>query len=195
MRDWEKLLSTNYPKFLCQIVTPSLPEQRTWAIISCLRSLRISIQAQQNSASNSMSPQSTDFSNMSQLVFAGYMKETVVKEDSFLFCKALPITTKAVDVKKLVNNFFRDHNLSWEMVSAICSDGAPAMLGRNSGFGALLKADASHIKVTHCVLHRHTLATETLPPILAEVLKIVVESVNYVRNSARSEAQHLQRVV
>ena len=70
------------------------------------------------------------------------------------------------------------------MVSAICSDGAPAMLGRHSGFGALVKSDAQHIIVTHCVLHRHALATKTLPPKLAEVLQIVIECVNYVRNSA-----------
>ncbi|XP_067139088.1 protein FAM200C-like [Centruroides vittatus] len=70
------------------------------------------------------------------------------------------------------------------MVSAVCSDGAPAMLGRKSGFGALVKADAPHIVVTHCILHRHALATKTMPPKLAEVLKIVVECVNYVRNIA-----------
>lgn len=70
------------------------------------------------------------------------------------------------------------------MVSAVCSDRAPVMLGQKSGFSSLVKADAPHIIVTHCVLHRHALATKTLPPKLAEVLKIVVECVNYVRNSA-----------
>ena len=58
------------------------------------------------------------------------------------------------------------------------------MLGSKSGFGALVKADAPHIVVTHCILHRHALATKTMPPKLAEVLKIVVECVNYVRNTA-----------
>ncbi|XP_024139827.1 protein ZBED8-like [Oryzias melastigma] len=38
--------------------------------------------------------------------------------------------------------------------------------------------------VTHCILHRHVLATKTLPPKMAEVLKTVVECVNYVRKSA-----------
>ena len=72
------------------------------------------------------------------------------------------------------------------MVCAICSDGAPApiMLGRKSGFGALVKADAPHITVTHYLLHKHALATKTFPPKLAEVLTIAVECVNYVRNSA-----------
>ncbi|XP_056138432.1 protein FAM200C-like [Lampris incognitus] len=128
--------------------------------------------------------ETNDVSNLSQLVvFVRYMKDDMIKKD-FLFCKPLTTTTKAVDVKKLVDDFFRDNNLSWNMVSAVCSDGAPAMLGPHSGFGALVKSDAPYIIVTHCVLHRHALATKTLPPKLAEVLKIVVECVNYVRNSA-----------
>ena len=128
--------------------------------------------------------ETTDVSNLRQLaVFVRYVKEDEIKED-FLFCQPLTTTTKAADIKKVVDNFFRDNGLSWDMVSAICSDGAPAMLGRNSGFGALVRADAPHITVTHCVLHRHALATKTFPPKLAEVLKIVVECVNYVRNSA-----------
>jgi len=83
-------------------------------------------------------------------------------------------TTKAVDVKKLADNLFRDNDLSWNMVSAVCSDGAPAMLGRHSGFGVLVKSDAPHIIVTQYVLHRHALATKTLPPKLAEVLKLLL---------------------
>ena len=43
------------------------------------------------------------------------------------------------------------------------------MLGQKSAFGVLVKAVASHITVTHCLLRRHALATETFPPKLAEV--------------------------
>ena len=58
------------------------------------------------------------------------------------------------------------------------------MLGRKSGFGALVKVDTPHITVTHCLLHRHALATKTFPPKFAEVSTIEVECVKYVRNSA-----------
>ena len=58
------------------------------------------------------------------------------------------------------------------------------MLGQKSGFDALVKADAPHITVTNCVLHRHASATKTFPPKLAEVQTTVVECVNYARNSA-----------
>ncbi|KAF2351402.1 hypothetical protein FHG87_017838 [Trinorchestia longiramus] len=59
----------------------------------------------------------------------------------------------------------------------------PVTLGRKSSFGAVMKADAPHIIVTHCILHRHELATKTSPPKLAEVLKIV-DCVNYMQSSA-----------
>ncbi|KAF2347686.1 protein of unknown function DUF4371 [Trinorchestia longiramus] len=127
--------------------------------------------------------ETTDVSNLSQLiVLVRYVKDDVINED-FLFCKPLTTTTKAAEVKKPVDNFFKDNSLSWDMVSAVCSDRVPVTLGRKSGFGAVVKADAPHIIVTHCILHRHALATKTLPPKLAEVLKIV-DCVNYMQSSA-----------
>ncbi|KAF2361054.1 hypothetical protein FHG87_008189 [Trinorchestia longiramus] len=126
--------------------------------------------------------ETTDVSNLSQLAVLVRHVKDVLNED-FLFCKPLTTTTKAAEVKKLVNNFFKDNSLSWDMVSAVCSDRVPVTLGRKSGFGAVVKADAPHIIVTHCILHRHALATKTLPPKLAEVLKIV-DCVNYMHSSA-----------
>ena len=76
--------------------------------------------------------ETTNFSELSQLaVFARYGKEDVKKED-FLFCQPLITTTKAAEVKKFVDNFFRDNDLSWYIVYAICLDGARVMLERNS---------------------------------------------------------------
>lgn len=52
-----------------------------------------------------------DVSNLSQLaVFVRYVKDDVTKEE-FLFCKPLTTITKAADVKKLVDDFFKDNNL------------------------------------------------------------------------------------
>ena len=106
----------------------------------------------------------------------------MIKEE-FLFGKPRT-TTKEFDVKKLVDDFFTDNNRSWNMVCTVCTDGAPIVLGMKSGLGALVKANAPHIILTHCILHRHALATKTQPPEMAEVLKSAVECVNYERNSA-----------
>ena len=84
-------------------------------------------------------------------MFVRYLKEEAIKED-FLFYKYLTTTTKAVDVKKLVDKVLKDNNLSWDLACAVCSVRAPAMLERKSGFGALVKADALYIIITHCIL-------------------------------------------
>ena len=66
----------------------------------------------------------TDVASLSQIaVFMCYVKEDTIKED-FLFCQHLTTSIKAIDVKKLVNNFFRNNDLSWDMVCAICADRA-----------------------------------------------------------------------
>ena len=112
-----------------------------------------------------------------------YGKEDIKKKD-YLFCQPLITTTKVAKVKKFVDNFFKDSDILWDIAYEICLDRARVMWERSSGYGTLLKADAPHIIVTHCLLHKHALATKTFTPKLAEVLKIVVKYVNYVRNNA-----------
>ena len=51
-------------------------------------------------------------------------------------------------------------------------------MGCNSGLRGLIKGGASHLTITHCMLHRRALVSKTLPSSLADVLKIVVEMVN-----------------
>ena len=90
------------------------------------------------------------------------MKEKEVVQE-FLFCEPLKTTTKAVDVFNSVKEFFLNHEMSLDMVGLLCTDGAPAMLGNKSGFASLVKKEIPHITVTHCKLHRHALAAESLP--------------------------------
>ena len=78
--------------------------------------------------------ETTNVSNLSQLaVFMRYGKEDV-KKRVFLFCQPLITATKVAEVKKFVDNFFRDNNLLWDIVYAIFLNGARVMLERNSGF-------------------------------------------------------------
>ncbi|XP_042222775.1 protein ZBED8-like [Homarus americanus] len=58
------------------------------------------------------------------------------------------------------------------------------MLGNTSGFAALVKKEAPQVIVTHCFLHRHALASKTLPAILKEVLSTGVKVVNFIRARA-----------
>ncbi|XP_042210759.1 protein ZBED8-like [Homarus americanus] len=58
------------------------------------------------------------------------------------------------------------------------------MLGNTSGLAALVKKEAPQVIVTHCFLHRHALASKTLPAILKEVLSTGVKVVKFIRARA-----------
>ena len=114
--------------------------------------------------------ESTDVVSCSQLmVFVKYVHLNSFMEE-LLFCSRLEKTTKAVDVFEKVSSFFESENLLWENLCGCCTDGAPAMLGTKSGFQAYIKKKNPNTKVVHCMIHRHALASKTLPPPLLEVL-------------------------
>ena len=85
-----------------------------------------------------------------------------------------------VYVLEKMDNFFQQNNISCNHVGSLCTDGAPSMLGAKSGFTTLVKKRAPHIIPTHCALHRHALASKTLPKYLKAVLKHVIECVNFI---------------
>ncbi|XP_039608829.1 protein ZBED8-like [Polypterus senegalus] len=75
--------------------------------------------------------ESTDISNHSQLlVFVRYVHKNNIKEE-FLFCEQLKTTTKALDVFKPIQSFFDRHELAWDLIGSICTDGAPTMIVKN----------------------------------------------------------------
>ena len=125
--------------------------------------------------------ETTDVANLNQLIaFVRYVKGQEIKEE-FLFCKQLITTAKAIDLKNILDDFFTSNGLSFNMVSAVCINGAFAMIGCKSGLRGLIKSIAPHIAFTHCMLHKHALVSKMLPSSLADVLKIVVETVNFVK--------------
>lgn len=82
--------------------------------------------------------ESTDVANCSQLlVYVRYIYEGDFK-DEFLFCKPLETTTTARDVFNTVSSFLESYGISWDKVCGVCTDGAPSMLGRRSGFQRLV---------------------------------------------------------
>lgn len=129
--------------------------------------------------------ESTDVSGMAVLmVYARYLSEEGGIEEDFLMCTTLKGRTTAQDIKDEVDTFFDAHGLSWNHVGSMCTDGAPSMLGRHSGFAALVKRSNPNIVSSHCALHRYALASKTLPPQLKKVLDITVKIVNFVKARA-----------
>ena len=72
-----------------------------------------------------------------------YMRADAIKEE-FLFCDPLSETTKAADVLQMVNNFFAKQDFNWKRnIGSLCTDEAPAMLGKTLAFASLIKKRSS----------------------------------------------------
>ena len=92
--------------------------------------------------------ESTDISNLSQLLV--YVKYSYVADErineEFLFCQPLETTSKAVDVFQMLIDFFDKTELSWSKLVGVCTDGAPAIIGANSGLISLVKQKIQQFK-------------------------------------------------
>ena len=66
--------------------------------------------------------ESTDISNLSQLlVYVRYVADERINEE-FLFCQPLETTSKAVDVFQMLNDFFDKTELSSSKLVGVCTD-------------------------------------------------------------------------
>ena len=105
----------------------------------------------------------TDIKSISQLVtYVRFVKGNTIV-DKFLFCQEMKERTRAKDVFDLVNAFLCENSIAWNNVGSVCTDGAPTIMGHQSGFVALIKQVALHIVSNYCAIHRHTLDCKTLP--------------------------------
>ena len=51
-----------------------------------------------------------------------------------MLSQELAATTKGKDVLNVLADFFKQNDLDWSMLVGCTTDGAPAMLGRKSGY-------------------------------------------------------------
>ena len=81
-------------------------------------------------------------------------------------------------------DFFDKTELSWSKLVGVCTDGAPAIIGANSGLISLVKQKNPAIQGTHCMIHKAALVLKTIPKRLYEYMSVVSKVVNYVKSSA-----------
>uniref|UniRef100_UPI00358FE70F protein FAM200C-like n=1 Tax=Myxine glutinosa TaxID=7769 RepID=UPI00358FE70F len=126
----------------------------------------------------------TDVAQCSQLImYARFILGDSVKEE-MLFCHPLETYTTAADVFEMVSKFFEENRLSWDALVGVCTDGAPAMLGLRSGFVTKVKQKSPSAIGTHCVIHRESLASKTLPAEMRDFLNLAIKVVNFIKGGA-----------
>ena len=81
-------------------------------------------------------------------------------------------------------SFLQNDDISRGNVCGICIDGAPAVLGCRPGFQRLAINALEKAVGTHCITPRQVLATRTLPQEFQDIVKSVVNVMNFVKASA-----------
>lgn len=128
--------------------------------------------------------ESTDVTNCSQLlVYVRFTQNNAAKTE-LLLSQDLSSTTKGKDIFNVLDNFFKQNELDWGKLVGCTTDGAPSMLGRQSGFQAHVKAVSPNAIAVHCFIHRFALCAKVLPPRLLSCLNRVIKIVNFVKTSA-----------
>uniref|UniRef100_A0A8C4N202 Uncharacterized protein n=1 Tax=Eptatretus burgeri TaxID=7764 RepID=A0A8C4N202_EPTBU len=117
------------------------------------------------------------------LMYARFMSGNSVKEE-MLFCYPMESYTTAADIFQVVSNFSQKNQLSWDSLVGVCTDGAPAMLGLQSGFITRVKEKSPSAMGTHCILHREALASRTLPAEMRDVMNLAIKVVNFIKAGA-----------
>ena len=128
--------------------------------------------------------ESTDVAKCSQLlVYVGFVQNNTVKTELILN-QELTATTKGKDVFNVLADFFKENELDWSKLVGCTTYGAPAMLGRKSGFQTYVKDVAANATFVHCFIHRFALCAKVLPAELMSCLNKIIKIVNFIKTSA-----------
>lgn len=122
--------------------------------------------------------ESCDIQDKPQLaIFARSLSNECMIEEELLDIVPLKDRTRGIDVKEAMITAFAKANLPIPKLTAIATDGAPAMIGFVNGLVGLCKADQTFPDFWnfHCIFHREQLVSKSLN--LDNVMKPVMEIV------------------
>ncbi|XP_067303616.1 zinc finger BED domain-containing protein 5-like [Pseudorasbora parva] len=115
------------------------------------------------------------------LAFIRYTFDGKMHEE-MLFCSVLEGTCTGSEIFNKLDTRLKEMQLSWDNCVGICTDGAGAMVGKNKGLKAKVLEVAPHVKFTHCIIHRESLASKALDSELNSVLKGAIKIVNHIKS-------------
>ena len=126
--------------------------------------------------------ESTDVAGLAVLlVFVRYPFAMQIEEE-LLMGEVLETCTTGDEIFNAIDKFVQENGLEWSKCVDICSDGAAAMVGKTKGAVSRMKQVAENATSSHCVIHRHSLATGKMPQDLKVVLDDAVKIINHVKS-------------
>ncbi|KAK7893660.1 hypothetical protein WMY93_022812 [Mugilogobius chulae] len=136
--------------------------------------------------------ESTDISDSAQLlIFIRGVSDSMEITQELAGVETLRGTTKSEDLFAAVGRVLEKYNLSWEKMSGITTDGAPAMIGKKAGLATLVTQKVAQcggkVAQYHCILHQEQLCAKSIG--LGNVVRDVIKIINCIRSKALSHRQ------
>lgn len=126
--------------------------------------------------------ESTDISDTAQLaVMVRMVFDNFTAKEDLLQILPMKGQTRGKDIYHAFRTYAESINMPLHKLSAITTDGATAMVGKNIGLIALSKKDKSfpNFMSYHCIIHQEALCCKILP--FKHVMKIVTKIINSIR--------------
>ncbi|CAI5638895.1 unnamed protein product [Oreochromis niloticus] len=130
--------------------------------------------------------ESVDSSSTAQLmVFIRMVFDGFSTKEELLTLLPLKTTTKGIDIYNAVKEFFAKKKVPLEKLVSVTTDGAPAMIGRHTGFIAHCKGDTEfpNFMHYHCIIHQQALCAKVIG--FEHVMTPVVKIINSIRSRAK----------
>ena len=136
--------------------------------------------------------ESCDIQDKPQLaIFARFISNDCLIKEELLNIVPLKDRTRGIDAKEAIMAAIAKANLRLPIakLTAIITDGAPVIIGSVNGLVGLCKADQTFLEFWnfHCIIHREQLVSKSLKS--DNVMKTVMEIVNYIRTHALNHRQ------
>ena len=110
-----------------------------------------------------------------------YKSRSIFDRKRSTYTPANTVHARGEDIFKIIDGFFHDNSISWDKCAGICTDGAAACTGINSGVVKQVKDKAPNVQWTHCFLHKQALVAKSLSEELHDTLNCVIKCVNYIK--------------
>ncbi|CAK1597490.1 unnamed protein product [Parnassius mnemosyne] len=142
--------------------------------------------------------ESTDISSTAQLLIfiRGVTQDFEVVEELLGMC-SLKGQTRGVDILNVLLDECSKTDLDISKLSGVATDGAPSMIGVNSGLVTLLKKhlqekniNAEDLMKFHCIIHQEALCSKKIE--FQNVIKVVVSTVNFIKSRGLNHRQFKQ---
>ncbi|KAJ8403950.1 hypothetical protein AAFF_G00343000 [Aldrovandia affinis] len=136
--------------------------------------------------------ESTDVSDSAQLlIFLRGVNENFEVTQELASMQTLHGTTKGTKLFGCLDTVFAQYKLHWENMAGITTDGAPAMVGSQSGLATLVSEKVQECRGEvpryHCIIHQEQLCANSIG--LKNVIQYVVKMVNSIRSKALNHRQ------